>query len=85
MSLEELPPEQTNDLTDEAVLSPEYDTINEPIKDSLMRDVQSIVRKLRVVLIPQRKNEFEKELKNCIFPRITCFIFHFLILCTSLF
>lgn len=49
----------------------EDDTLNESIKDSLMRDLRSITRKLVVVLIPSKRNRFEQELKNCfLFLRI---------------
>ena len=58
-----------------------YDTINEPVSESLLRDLRSIVRKLSVVLIPSRKNEFEKELKNCMKHSLSrYFIFHLTII-----
>ena len=65
--MEGLPSEQSQDITSTPATDSVEDTINEPISASLLRDVRSIIRKLSVVLIPSKKNEFEKELKNCMF------------------
>ena len=78
--METLPSDHAHDLSTSAVEETEYNTINEPIRESLLRDARSIVRKLSVVLIPSKKNEFEKELKNCLFfyyiPDSALFLFY---------
>jgi hypothetical protein len=41
------------------------DSLNESVGQSIMRDLRSIGAKLLLVLIPRRRNELQKELKNC--------------------
>jgi hypothetical protein len=46
-------------------LLPEEDSLNESIGQSVMRDLKSIGNKLFLVLIPIKRDELQKELKNC--------------------
>ena len=44
-----------NNDSDEAFLSQPYSTLDEPISETIMRDVRSVVSKIKVVLLPLQK------------------------------
>lgn len=64
--METISPEEGQEISNEPVQPIEDETLNETVTESLLRDVRSIGRKLAVVLIPSKRNEFERELKNCL-------------------
>ena len=48
--------QQNETIDDESFLTQPYSTLDEPVRETIMRDVRSVVSKIKVVLLPLKKS-----------------------------
>ena len=54
-STQEIHEEDVNGTMDESFLTQPYSTLDEPVRETIMRDVRSVLSKIQVVLLPLKK------------------------------
>ncbi|KAH7829493.1 putative Yip1 domain member 6 protein [Monocercomonoides exilis] len=62
--MDPLPSDEGGEMSDDVLTLEDSDTLNESVMESILRDGRSIVQKLAVVLIPSRRKDLQKELRN---------------------